>query len=185
MIYKFLLLSDEVEDFRREITIDSDATFFDLHNAILDATDYSKDQMSSFFICDENWSKLTEITLIEMDTSSEEDNYVMDQTKLSELLDEEKQKLIYVFEYLSERAFFMELREIIPGKNQKNAICTKSIGNPPKQVSSLDDIDKSLSNPSDFEENFYGDEDFDIDELGKDGFDGFGEETSNPYDDNY
>ena len=34
MIYKFRLLSDEVEDFRRDIEIDSDATFHDLHKAI-------------------------------------------------------------------------------------------------------------------------------------------------------
>ncbi len=185
MIYKFLLLSDEIEDFRREITIDSDATFFDLHNAILDSVNYTKDQMTSFFTCDEDWSKLTEVTLIEMDTSSEEDSYVMDKTKLSELLDEEKQKLIYVFDYLSERVFFMELKEIIPGKNQKQAVCTKSTGEAPKQVSSIDDLDKSSFRDSDIEENFYGDEDFDMDELDKDGFDGFSEENSNPYDDNY
>ena len=37
MIFKFTILSDEAEDFIRIIEIDSEATFFDLHNAILDS----------------------------------------------------------------------------------------------------------------------------------------------------
>ncbi len=41
--------------------------------------------MCSFFICDDDWSKNTEITLVEMDTSSEVDNYIMEDTRLEEL----------------------------------------------------------------------------------------------------
>lgn len=42
MIFKFTILSDEAEDFIRIIEIDSEATFFDLHNAILDSAGYEK-----------------------------------------------------------------------------------------------------------------------------------------------
>ena len=101
---------------KREIKIDSESTFLDLQNAILDSVGYTKDQMTSFFICDDDWSKKTEITLVEMDTSSEEDSYVMADTQLEELLEDEHQKLLFVFDYMTERAFFMELREIVPGK---------------------------------------------------------------------
>ena len=116
MVFRFLILSDEVDDFKREIKIDSEATFLDLYNAIMDSVGYTKDQMCSFFICDDDWSKNTEITLVEMDTSSEVDNYIMEDTRLEELLEDEHQKLLFVFDYMTERAFFMELREIIPGK---------------------------------------------------------------------
>ncbi len=184
MIYKFLLLSDEVDDFRREITIDSEATFLELHHAILDSVGYTKDQMASFFICDEDWAKLTEITLIEMDTSFDEDNYVMDKTHLNEGLEDEGQKLTYVFDYFTERAFYMELHEIIPGKTQDKAVCTKSVGLPPEQIISVNDDEAALlaSSSGSVDENFYGDEDFDMDELDKDGFDGLGG-GGNPYDD--
>jgi hypothetical protein len=40
MLFRFLILSDEVDDFKREIKIDSEATFLDLHNAILDSVGY-------------------------------------------------------------------------------------------------------------------------------------------------
>lgn len=123
MVFRFLILSDEVDDFKREIKIDAEATFLDLHDAILESVGYTKDQMCSFFICDDDWSKNTEITLVEMDTTSEVDNYIMAETRLEELLEDEHQKLMFVFDYMTERAFFMELREIEPGKDLDKAIC--------------------------------------------------------------
>lgn len=98
MVYKFRLLSDEVEDFRRDIEIDSDATFFDLHKAILESVNYPDDQMTSFFICNDNWIKEIEITREKMDRMSEEDSYVMDECVIGDIVEEEKQKLMYVFD---------------------------------------------------------------------------------------
>lgn len=183
MLFRFLILSDEVDDFKREIKIDSEATFLDLNNAILDSVGYTKDQMTSFFICDDDWSKKTEITLVEMDTSSEEDIYLMEDTRLEELLEDEHQKILYVFDYMTERAFFMELREIITGKNLTTPLCSISEGLPPGQVIDFDDVD--IKSPiSDLGEDFYGDSEYNIDELDKEGFDGFGDEPAeNPYED--
>lgn len=171
MIFRFLLLSDEVENFKREIQIDADATFFDLHKAIISSVKYKDGEISSFFICDDNWEKEKEITLVEMDTSSDEDSYIMDSSVLSDFLEDERQKLMYVFDYLTERAFFMELREIITGKNLDKAICTKSEGEAPAQYIEFDSVDITTSTV-DIGENFYGDEGFDIDELDAEGFDG-------------
>ena len=53
---------------------------------------------------------------------------VMDETPISELVEDEKQKLLYVFDYLTERCFFIELSEIITGKNIDKAVCTKKSG---------------------------------------------------------
>ena len=35
MIYRFTLISDEADDFIREIQIDPEATFYDFHEAIV------------------------------------------------------------------------------------------------------------------------------------------------------
>lgn len=172
MVYRFVILSDEVDDFRRDILIDSDATFYDLHDAILDAVGYKKDQMTSFFICNNDWMKETEITLVEMDTSSEEDNYVMDATRLSDLLDEERQKMLYVFEFLTERAFFMELKEITAGKSQPKAQCVKSVGNPPAQTTDFEEFESKLqASPASLDEDFYEEEDsLNLDEYDEEDF---------------
>ncbi|MCL1938646.1 MAG: hypothetical protein FWF52_09665 [Candidatus Azobacteroides sp.] len=173
MIYKFILVSDEIDDFRRDITIDSEATFFELHETILDSVGYAKDQITSFFLCDEDWSKKAEITLIDMDHNSDEDVYVMEKCRLSELLEDERQKLIYVFEPLTERCFFMELREITWGKSQDKPQIVKSVGNPPEQISpyleDLDvfvprvdlDADLDLGNEEDFFDDDFNLEDYD------------------------
>lgn len=181
MIYRFLLLSDEADNFKREIKINSQATFFDLHNAILDSVGYSKDEMTSFFICDDDWSKRTEVTLVEMDTSSEEDIYVMEDTLLEELIEEEHQKLIYIFDYMMERGFFMELREIIPGKNLSDPIASLILGKPPVQFLAEDEISVKASTPT-IEEVFYGDTAYNADEIDAEGFEGLdGEPTDDSF----
>lgn len=176
MVFRFLMLSDEAEDFKREIQIDADATFLDLHNAILASVDYKEGEMSSFFICSDNWEKEREITLTEMDTSSEEDSYIMQDSVLNDFLEDEKQKLMYVFDYMTERSFFIELREIITGKDLDEAICSKSIGEAPSQFVDFEDFEvKSTVIETDTGENFYGDEGYDLDELDAEGFDGLDE----------
>ncbi|MDR1098714.1 MAG: hypothetical protein LBL57_11345 [Tannerella sp.] len=164
MVYRFLLLSDEVDDFKREIQISSQATFFDFHKEILKTTGYDKQQVYAFFICGDNWSKQIEITQIEMDTSSEEDSYVMDATLLEDLLEEERQKLIYVFDPLAERVFFIELREIITGKDLRDPVCTVAAGIPPKQFIDFEAVSNDIIS-SDTGENFYGNDAFDDEDL--------------------
>ena len=110
MVYRFTIISDEVEDFMREIQIDSEATFFDLHIAILKSVKYPDDQMTAFFLCSDKWERETEVALEDIGTSSDEDCWVMSETKLDELLEDEKQRLVYVFDPLGNRMFFMELR---------------------------------------------------------------------------
>lgn len=44
MIYRFTIISDEADDFVREIQIDPEATFFDFHKAILECTGYTDDR---------------------------------------------------------------------------------------------------------------------------------------------
>ncbi|MDH8701111.1 hypothetical protein M2138_000450 [Dysgonomonadaceae bacterium PH5-43] len=172
MVYRFILVSDESEDFRRDIKIDSEATFFELHEAVLNSVKYTKDQITSFFICDEDWIKRTEITLIDMGSSSEDDVYVMESCRLSELIDEEKQRLVYVFEPLTERCFFMELREIITGEELESPKIVKAVGEPPVQITAFEDVDFSapvntIANNIDedflddeFDSGGYNDEDF-------------------------
>ena len=170
MIYRFTIISDEVDDFVREIQIDPEATFFDLHEAILKAANYTNDQMTSFFICDDDWEKEKEITLEEMDDNPEMDSWVMKDTTISELVEDEKQKLLYVFDYMTERCFFIELSEIITGKEMTGAKCTKKSGDAPKQTIDFEEM-AAASSSLDLDENFYGDQDFDMEDFDQEGFD--------------
>ncbi|MFW5754487.1 MAG: IS1096 element passenger TnpR family protein, partial [Marinilabiliaceae bacterium] len=102
MIYKFRIISNENEEFIREVAIDSGATFLDLHNFLIEELGYEDGQMTSFFITDKNWHKETEITLIDMTDEQIPGIKVMESTKLGELITEKKQRLLYVFDQFAE-----------------------------------------------------------------------------------
>ena len=165
MIYRFTLISDEADDFIREIQIDPEATFYDFHEAILKSVGYANDQMTSFFICDDDWEKEKEITLEEMDDNPEIDSWVM----------------LYVFDYMTERCFFIELSEIITGKSMTGAKCTKKAGEAPKQTIDFEEM-AAAGGSLDLDENFYGDQDFDMEDFDKEGFGGLDEGAADiPY----
>ena len=168
MIYKFKLVSDEVSNFAREIEIDSESSFLQLRNVILDSVDYTKDELDSFFICDDDWTRNEEITLEDMGSSSDQDVWLMDDTPLSEILEEEGQKLMFMFDYMTERSFFMELKEIVPGSSLIDPICTLKRGKAPKQESDIDLDITPVVTPAigtEIDDVFYGDSDFSDDEI--------------------
>lgn len=140
MIFRFTIISDEADNFMREIQIDSEATFLDLQNTILDSCGYSHDQMTSFHICESGWEKGQEITLEDMGGTLDEDVYIMRDTRLSDFLEDEKQHLLFTFDPLAERVFFIELSKIGNGSSQKKPAVTRSLGDAPQQLLDFDDI---------------------------------------------
>lgn len=188
MVYKFRLLSDEVEDFRRDIEIDSDATFLDLHKAILESVNYPDDQMTSFFICNDKWIKEMEITREDMGGMSEEESYVMEECVLGNIVEEEKQKLMYVFDPLADRVFYMELSKIEFGKDCDAATCVKSTGEAPKQTLNFDElINKEATGAANVEidEDFYGSDSYNDDDIDEESFGIGGIEDISSIDDLY
>ena len=51
MIYRFVVGSEEAENFKLEIAIDSEDTFDRLRNVILDAAGYNKEHISTAAVC--------------------------------------------------------------------------------------------------------------------------------------
>jgi hypothetical protein len=183
MIYKFKIVSDEVERFFREIEIDSEANFLQLRNAILDSVNYTRDDLSSFFICDDDWTMRKEITLSDMGSDSDEDVWLMEDTRIDELVEDEGQHLMFVFDYLTERCFYMELKEIITGKTLRDPLCTRKEGKAPAQKMSSLDFEEMVNKSSkkgnskledDLDISFYGESAYNEDELSE-GFDSIDE----------
>lgn len=164
MIYRFTLISDEVDQFRREIQIDPDAKFLDLYQAILKSVNYAPVERASFFVCDEDWEHKEEITLSEQDDNPEEDSWIMSDTDISEFIEDEQQRLVLQFNIPDERFFFIELSEIITGKNISIAKCTKKAGEPPHQFIN-EEKEVIKTNTLDVDETFYGDQDYDSLEI--------------------
>ncbi|MEG1580547.1 MAG: hypothetical protein RR386_04725 [Bacteroidaceae bacterium] len=179
MLFKITLICDEIADFLREITIDAEATFLDLNKTILKSCSYPDDQMTSFYLCNDSWEQGIQITREDMGTSpSDEDIYVMEDTNLSELIEDEKQRLVFVFDPFNDRVFYMDVTEFIPGKRLSEPICNVSKGKAPKQILDIEAPEpqkgnkktQAIVNPLLDEEEFYGTDDFAEDEFDPEGF---------------
>jgi hypothetical protein len=176
MLYRIKFISDEKEDFIREIKIDSESTFEDLHSAILLSCNYADDQMTSFFICNDEWELKEQITrenVIEPG-HEDEDLYVMSETALNDFIEDEGQKMLYVFDPFSERSFFLEVKELIPGEYLKAPIISRSIGDAPQQIMDFDvsmavDVQKANTLFED-DTDFFDEEGFNSDEFDPEGF---------------
>ncbi len=170
MVYKFVVKSEEAPNFKLVIAIDSEDTFMQLRNAIVDAVGYGKDQIHSFYICDDEWNKEQEVTLVDMGADSDMDIWLMDETRLDELIEEEGQKLKFVFDILNERSFYIKLKETIPGKELRDPLCERKEGRAPielKDIDALEPAPKPIVVPpvEDIGEEFYGEDEFNEDEL--------------------
>lgn len=177
MIFNFRVVSDEVDNFRRDIQIDADATFLELRNAIYDSVGYDKNQMCSFFICDDDWEKEREITLEDMGLDSSEDAYLMEDTILSDEIEDEGQRLMLTFDYMNDRSFYIEMKKSETGRNLMDAFVTTSMGAAPAQESELEfpTVDAAKTNVAvkrvdEFDDEFYGSDSYNDDEFEAGGF---------------
>lgn len=179
MTLKLTLFSQEKDDFVREILIDSDAKFDELHQLILRDCNYAEHSGQSFLICDEDWHVKHHIRLQESeDTRYDEDIDLMSRTSIGDFLEDEGQRLAYVFDPEGKRFFLMELTENIFGKAKREAFVNRKHGEAPLQTLSsptLEDDDneqEASASRGDIEgsESFYGDEGFEEEELDMEGY---------------
>ena len=174
MVYRFKLVSEEVSNFNREIEIDAESTFADLCNAILESVGYSKDELESFYLCDEDWEREEQVTQNDRGSASDRDIWIMDATPVGDLIDEEGQHLEFVFDYMNDRSFFMELKEISPSRHLSKPLVTVKTGRPPHQTVEVAEPDIKIDpvvskpapiEPTDLDADFFGDSDYDEEEL--------------------
>lgn len=140
MVFRIKFICEEVDGFVREVKIDSDATFLDLNKIILKSCNYPDDQLTSFYLCNDEWQRGEQITREDMGfSSSDEDVYIMEKTRLSELIEDEEQHLEFVFDPFSNRSFFLDVKEVIFGEHLAEAEIVRAKGDAPQQIEMSND----------------------------------------------
>lgn len=135
MIYLFRIVSDEDPNFFRDVVTEGSDTFLELHQCLQENMGYDANQLASFFITNEMWEKQQEITLIDMMQDPNQGTPTMDQVTLDEFLTEISQRMIYVYDFFAERAFYMELIEMSDQTSTKNTpFVAQEGGDPPSQL---------------------------------------------------
>lgn len=178
MIYEIRIISEEVPDFLRVIQIDGQATFLDLYEAIIKECGYEDSMIASFFLCDEDWVRGTEITREDMGVGRVDvDIYAMEEVPLNQLLEEE-QRMELVYDTFNERFFSLEVDDVLPGQSLDGFVCTVSEGVAPAQL--IEDFDMEVAAAAtqkaaalshfDIDEDLYGDDTFSADEFDAEGY---------------
>ena len=173
MVLKFRLISNEHDDFIRDIEILDDQTFFHLHMAIQDNLHFDKSQIASFFVCNQDWEKGQEITLFELSEEESAKVITMENAMLGDQLPEIHDKMVYVFDVFNERQFFIELVEKREPDTLKHyPLCSFEQGQAPQQIY-LDQI-FAPGNYADFalmDDLSFGEEFIDPEDLDRPGYD--------------
>ena len=174
MILLFRIISNEDQEFYRDLVIDGSDTFLDFHHVLQENLDFDPTQLASFFITDNNWEKEKEITLIDMMQEAGAETLTMENVIMEQYFDDVNQRMIYVFDFFSERAFFMELIEYSDQVSpRKTPFIAQSVGDPPQQLALdmlMDELaDEGEADPYDDDDNPEED-DLRIDDLDPDLF---------------
>jgi hypothetical protein len=111
MVYKFRVILDAEEDIFRDLAILADDTLEDLHNAIFNSFGFDGMEVASFYTCDETWNQEDEISLFDTGDVLGEQK-IMNDYKLSDLVDEKNTKIIYVYDFINMWTFLVELAAV-------------------------------------------------------------------------
>ncbi|WP_432710270.1 IS1096 element passenger TnpR family protein [Pedobacter sp.] len=133
-IYRFRVSFEDFDEVVREIDIKSTQKFEDLHRAIHRSTGYDPEKPSSFYVSTDHWIKGDEIAYLPNQRKIDRGVRLMENVKLSSLIDDPHQKFYYIYNFDRPFDFHVELIKIIleTDPNIEYPYVFKSVGAAPK-----------------------------------------------------
>jgi len=157
--FRVLLDTSDSNEIFRDILLDENTDFETFYRAILDAYQFSDDQMASFYMSNENWDKGHEISIFDMAFGEDPDQIlpsVMKTSIISNYIQDEDQKIILVHDFIRMWIFLIELIEV-QETAPENPKVVLSVGNAPAEASKTGEEEITFETESEFD----GDEDED------------------------
>ena len=114
MIYRFrvILDNDTEDDIFRDIEINKEDSLAEFHKSIITSFGFSNNEIASFYLSDNQWNQGEEILLFSFE---DQDNKVMSDILISDVINNQNNKLIYVYDFLNMWTFLIELVEVAEG----------------------------------------------------------------------
>ncbi|PKP10073.1 MAG: hypothetical protein CVU08_13935 [Bacteroidetes bacterium HGW-Bacteroidetes-3] len=132
MAYKIRVLLDVEKDVIRDILVNETINLEDLHYIIAKSFGFQGLEMASFYRTNEDWEQGEEIPLFDM--SDDGTALCMRNCLLKDVLKNEGNNLIYVYDFLSMWTFFVELSKITDTKEKDLPKIMLSIGTKPDKA---------------------------------------------------
>lgn len=132
-IYRFKVYFEDDEEVIRVIEIKSNQTLEDLHFAILASVGFDSIHNALFFLSNDYWKRLDAFVMLP--EGKWENSPVFSNTKLSKIIYDPHQKLLYVYDLNEEWTFHIEMIGISMNEDATKTypLCIKSESKAPKQ----------------------------------------------------
>lgn len=163
--FRVLLDSSDKNEVFRDILIGDSDNFENFYKAILNAYNFTEDQMASFYMSNDTWDKGFEISLFDMSFGEDQDQIlpgVMNTSTIRDFIQESDQKMILVHDFLRMWIFLIELIGYTDDTPESPQMIL-SVGNAPSEESKPaenDDLQFETESDEDEEEDEFGFGDF-------------------------
>jgi hypothetical protein len=118
-ILKFRIYLEEDESIYRDIVIKHNQTFFQLHECILKSYEFDNKHAATFYRSNDHWLRGREISLDTYDKAYKAPPLLMHNTVVSSEIKDTNQKFIYVYDFVKNWTFLVELINISKEESSK------------------------------------------------------------------
>lgn len=134
-ILKFRIYFEEDDGVYRDVAIRHQQSFLDLHKIILKSFEFDDKHAATFYRSNDNWQKGREISLEQYNKSYKAAPLLMHETTIGSEIKDPNQKFIYVYDFVKNWSFLVELINVSKEENPKLTYpaVVRTEGIPPSQ----------------------------------------------------
>jgi hypothetical protein len=118
-ILRFRVYLEEDDSVYRDVAIRHTQTFSQFHEIILKAYEFDKKHQATFYRSNDNWQRGKEITLEKYNKQYKVEPLLMESTMIGSEIFEPNQKFIYVYDFVKNWTFQIELINVSKEENPK------------------------------------------------------------------
>lgn len=118
-ILKFRAYYEDDDAVYRDVVIKHTQTFFDLHNAILKAYEFDNKHQATFYRSNDYWQRGREISIEKYDKEYKAEPLIMANTTIGSEIRDTNQKFIYVYDFIKNWTFLVELINVSKEESSK------------------------------------------------------------------
>ena len=118
-ILKFRVYLEEDDSVYRDVAIKHKQSFFELHEVILKSFDFDSKHDATFYRSNDNWQRGREISLELYEKQYKAAPLLMKETTIGSEIRDTNQKFVYVYDFVKNWSFLVELINVSKEENQK------------------------------------------------------------------
>ncbi len=118
-VLKFRVYFEEDDSIYRDVAIKHTQSFLQLHQVILKSYEFDSKHQATFYRSNDNWQRGREISLAKYDRPYKVEPLIMESTTIGSEIRNPNQKFIYVYDFVKNWGFLVELISVSKEENVK------------------------------------------------------------------